>query len=106
MQGAEGQRSVGGLKGDWEVRAQIQPSLMSPQALPGDLQENIAVVWSVQPELTVIPLSGHFQRHLRTRSLVPLCLGWAVDSLVKGYLVAQHEVGFFEMLRKEGNLPS
>lgn len=39
---------MGGQKGDWEVRAQIQPRLLSPRALPGDLQEDIAVVWTVQ----------------------------------------------------------
>lgn len=81
---------------------------MSPQALPGDLQEDIGVVWAVQQEVTVIPLSGHFQRHIRIRSLVAeavlgplLCLGWAEDSLPKGYRVAENEAGFFEMLRKE-----
>lgn len=56
----------------------------------------------------MIPLSGHFQRHIRIRSLVAdavlgalLCLGWAEDSLPKGYRVAENEAGFFEMLRKE-----
>lgn len=66
--------------------------------------------------VSVIPLTGCFQRCLRIRSLVPdtvlgalLCPGWAEDSLAEGYLVAQHEAGFFETLwrergRKEGNL--
>lgn len=34
------------MKGHWEVRAQIQPRVVSPQALPGDVQEDIAVVWA------------------------------------------------------------
>lgn len=55
-------------------------------------------------------LTEHFQRHQRLRSLASdtvlgalLCLGWAEDRLAKGYLVAEHTVGFFEMLWKEGS---
>lgn len=33
------------------------------------------------------------------------CLSWAEDSLVKGYLVAQHKVGWFEILLKEVRKP-
>lgn len=40
------EQSAEGLKGHWEVRAQIQPRVVSPQALPGDVQEDIAVVWA------------------------------------------------------------
>ena len=39
-------QSRGGQEGDWEVRAQIQPGPVSPWALPGDLQEDVAVVWA------------------------------------------------------------
>lgn len=59
-------------------------------------------------KVTVMALTGHFQRQQRIRSLASdtvlgalLCLGWAEGSLAKGYLVAEHTVGFFEILWKE-----
>lgn len=61
-------------------------------------------------KVTVMALTGHFQRRQRIRSLASdtvlgalVCLGWAEGSLAKGYLVAEHTVGFFEILWKEGS---